>query len=798
MSWLSDVRVVDFSSGIAGPYCTKLFADGGADVIKVETPSGDPLRLWSASGTDLHGQDGALFQFLNASKRSVIGSPTDAAVLDLIAGADLLVEDLPIGAMDGLDLSARFPALTWLSITPFGRGGPWVHRPATEFTIQAESGSIGVRGTPDREPVQAGGRITEWLGGAFAAMPALAAVYHAQRTGQGEHIDLSLLETSNLTAALFNNLYWSLFGRPELVTPARSVETPSVEPTADGYVGFCTNSGQQFRDFLLLIERPDLLDDSELALMYGRLVRFKEWNEIVRAWTTQHTTAEIVERAAALRIPVAPVLNGNTVRHHEHLAACGIFVRDPTDTFTHPRPPYEITGQRPASGRRAPRLGEHTGRIEARTLRSPGIGNTGASPESTSDLPAASRPLPFSGLRILDLTSWWAGPVAAQLFACLGADVIHIESIQHPDGMRLAGGAFLGREQWWEYGAIFLAANTNKRGLTLDLNHPAGRDLMLRLLQQADVLLENFSPRVIDQFGLGWETVHALNPQLVMMRMPAFGLTGPWRDHVGFAQTMEQISGLAWITGHVDDQPRIPRGPCDPFAGVHGAFALLVALMARDASGNGQFVEVPMVEGALNAAAEQVVEFTAYGTLLERTGNRSPGVAPQGLYACRGTEQWLALSVATDAQWQALKHAVGRPPWAEGAALDTLAGRLAAHDRIDAGLRSWAANRRLDEAVDLLIAAGIPAAPVVDPRITSEHPQMRGRGFFEICDHPVIGNHPIPTLPFRFASIDHWLRTPAPTLGQHNREILGELGLHEAEIAALEEAGVIGSRPKGL
>ena len=260
--------------------------------------------------------------------------------------------------------------------------------------------------------------------------------------------------------------------------------------------------------------------------------------------------------------------------------------------------------------------------------------------------------------------------------------------------------------------------------------------------------------------------------------MPAFGISGPWRDHVGFAQTMEQFTGLAWVTGHADDQPRIQRGPCDPLAGMHGAFALLVALAERDATGRGVHVEVPMVEGALNAAAEQVIEHTAYGNLMGREGNRSAAAAPQGLYPCRGEDRWLALSVATDAHWQALKDELGRPAWADDACLDGRDGRRAAHDRIDAALRDWAAEQALEDAVARLIEAGVPAAPVFDPRQTSRHPQMAARGFFETCDHPVVGAHPMPMLPFRYASVERWLRTPAPTLGQHSEEILREvLGL---------------------
>ena len=774
---------------MAGPYCAKLLADAGADVIKVEPSGGDPMRRWSATGAVLGEEDGAFFRFLNASKRSVVGEPGDPTSLELLAGADLVVEDLPIGVLDVLELPRRFPALTWVSITPFGRGGPWGHRPATEFTVQAESGSIGYRGRPGRAPVHAGGRIAEWMGGAYAAVPALAAVQRARRTGNGAHIDVSWLEAMTAGSTHFADLYW----RTTRTSLVRYNETPSIEPSADGYVGFCTGAGQMFRDLLVLIERPDLLDDPELTTVAGRQMRLAEWTAILHAWTTRHTTAEIVERAAALHIPVAPINNGDTVRHNEHLVAREVFVRDPADTFTHPRPPYLISGQRPAASRPAPRLGEHTGCIEPRTRRDQ------QPPVEMPPSASGSLPLPLAGMRVLDLTAWWAGPSATHMLAALGADVIHIESIQRPDGARFAGGASMELPQWWEYSGLFLAMNSNKRGLTLNLSDPAGYGLMKRLIGVSDAILDNFSARVLPQFGLDWETVHAVNPRMIMVRMPGFGLDGPWRDYVGFAQTMEQLSGLAFITGHADEPPLVQRGPCDPFAGLHAAFALLVALAERDRTGEGRHVEVPMVEAALNLAAEQVIEFTAYGKLLQRMGNRSPGAAPQGLYACRGTEQWLALSVATEAQWAALKGVLGHPAWADDAALRTPSGRVAAHDRIDAGLERWAAERALADAVDQLIRAGVPAAPVVDPRFTSEQPQMAARGFYEACTHPVAGTHPTPTVPFRFRSVERWLRLSAPMLGQHNHEILGGLlGLRDEDIAVLEANGVIGTRPKGI
>jgi crotonobetainyl-CoA:carnitine CoA-transferase CaiB-like acyl-CoA transferase len=798
---LLGIRVLDFSAQIAGPYCSKLLADGGANVIKVESPAGDSLRRWSATGADLGGEDSALFTFLNAGKQSVVGTAAAPHVEALVAEADLVIEAHGLASDTGerLDvggLRAAHPSLVVLSITPYGLTGPWADRLATEFTLQAESGSIGMRGVMGREPFQAGGRISEWAAGAFGAAATLPALCRARATGRGEHIDLSILETANMVFTNFsetmNRLMNGSGSDPEHAFLAPSVETPSVEPTADGYVGFCTNSRQQFSDFLLLIERPDLQADEELAQFAGRLMRFDEWNRIMRDWLLKKTTAEIIERASSLRIPVAPIGNAETVQTHEHLLTRGVFGPDATGRFVQPRRPYRIDDVDPPGPRPAPRLGAHT-QSAAFPSERPARGAE----------PADRRP--FTGLRVLDMTAWWAGPAASHLLATFGAEVIHVESARRPDGLRMLGGMMAAHyEDWWEASPHFLYVNSNKLAITLDLDTPKGRELIERLVVACDAILENFTPRVLDQFGLSWERVKELNPNALMMRMPAFGLTGPWRDHTGFAQTMEQLSGLAWATGHVDDQPRIPRGPCDPVAAMHSTVALLVALAERTASGHGHHVESTMVESALNVAAEQLVEWSAYGNLMQREGNRSPLAAPQGLYPCAdghpGMESWLALSVATDDQWRALRLALGDPAWAMDARFDTRAGRREAHDAIDAHLREWTRTRPRAEIVAELRARRIPASEVADPcRLVQTNPQLQARRYFETPEHPVVGAMPLPSLPFRYASIDRWLRTPSPTLGQHNADVLcGILGLSRSDLLALEAEGVIGTRPAGL
>ena len=596
MDLLTDLQVVDCSSGIPGGYCAKLLGDAGADVVKVEGPDGDPLRRWTNqgywSGADPNAADGggALFQFLHFGHRSIVkatspfghGAGFDDELDALLGGADILITDAQGLAGDPVALHERYPQLVVVAITPYGLAGPYADRPFTEIILQAESGALAVRGHPSREPVQAGGRTMEWVSGLYAAVAALAATRVVRHGGPGELVDLSMSEVANTTGTTAADLMDSLRGRPNPETPGRSFETPSVEPTSDGYVGFNTNTRTQFDSFLLMIERPDLIEAGFWAPIANRIKNWEEWNGIIHDWTTEHTTAEVVALAAELRIPVAPVSDGPAVADLEQANARGSLFDDPSGTFRVPRRPWRIDGELAPPPRPAPRLGEHTGTVVPRPPKPPATHG----PE-----------LPLHGVKVVDLTAWWAGPSASAMLAALGADVVHVESVTRADGMRYTSGVSTDRDDWWEFSALFHTSNTNKRDLTLDLTRAEGRSLALRLIEQADLVVENYTPRVIEQFDLGWDVVHAANPRAVMVRMPAFGLDGPWRDRPGFAQTMEQVTGLAWLTGHVDDQPRIQRGPCDPNGGMHAVVGALVALELRDRNGVGSLVESTHVRG---------------------------------------------------------------------------------------------------------------------------------------------------------------------------------------------------------
>ena len=340
--------------------------------------------------------------------------------------------------------------------------------------------------------------------------------------------------------------------------------------------------------------------------------------------------------------------------------------------------------------------------------------------------------LPLSDIRVTDFTAFWAGPVATQFLGALGADVIKLEGVRRPDGMRFSAGRPPDWDQWWEWGPVFLCSNNNKRGISVELSTDAGRAIALELIAASDLVIENFSPRVMENFGLEWDAVSAANPRAVMVRMPAFGLDGPWRDRVGFAQTMEQATGMAWMTGHADGPPMIPRGVCDPIAGLHAAFAAVAALVIRDRDGTGMHVESTMVESALNVAAEMLVEYSRNGIEMRRNGNRGPGASPQGVYRCQGDDEWVALAAMDDAGrgWAGPPHRTARtrPPTSR------VAGRA---DEVDKLISAWAARRTVAEAVGALRAAGWQRRRWRHRRPARATRSCSTRGFWERVDHPL-------------------------------------------------------------
>ena len=783
------LTVVDLSTKIAGPYASKLFVDAGASCIKIEGRKGDPMRRWTASQQELDKHESSpLFQYLNAGKKSIVLDPRDAQdrarIARLAERADILFEDWGPGALETRGLSPDAwldanPHLSVVRISPWGQEGPWASRAANDFTLQAASGSVEYRGLPDREPVAAGGRIGDWVGGSFAAISALAAWRSARQIGEGQIVDLSVFEAIIQCFTVFGDM-GSQFSGGQL---ARSIELPSIEPTKDGHVGFCTISAQQWKDFCSMLGRQDVAEDPRYLDARERMKNLDFIQDMMHTWTREKTTDEIIELCELLRIPVAPIGNGRDLPNFDHMVERGSFERAPGG-FLQPRPPWRLETTTPVPIGRTPALDEDRDELLALL----------AKPSPPREPSFGQADLPFAGLRVVDLTAFWAGPYTTSILSDLGADVIKIESIQRPDGMRFA--TPIRNDILWEWSHVFHGVNPGKRDVTLRLDDDRGRRLVERLIEEADVVIENFSARVMPHFGLDAARIKSLNSRAIFVRMPAFGLDGPWRDRAGFAMTVEQVSGLAWVTGY-EDLPMVVRGVCDPLGSAHTVFALGLALEERRRTGLGQVVEVALVEPALAVAAEQVIEYSAFGMLLGRAGNKMPHAAPQGLFESRRPDERVAVSVTTDAEWRGLCRAIDANDWRLDASLSTREGRFAQHDMLCKRLASWIRTQGREEALERLLGEGVPASASINAHSLWPNAQLAHRQFFQTLKHPVTGETRYPSFPAIFPAFERDLhRSPPPTLGQHNREILqGELGISDREIEELEDQEIIGTRP---
>ena len=414
--------------------------------------------------------------------------------------------------------------------------------------------------------------------------------------------------------------------------------------------------------------------------------------------------------------------------------------------------------------------------------------------------------LPLEGLRVIDLTMWFAGPMGGRLLADMGAEVIKVESLGHIDPWR--GPAVITPElaermpetfasgKPYNRSAGFNLQNRNKLGITLDLRTEQGKDIFRRLVGISDVVLENYSPRVMDGFGLDYPALKEINPRIIMMSLPALGRTGPDRDYIAFGQTIDCMSGMAYLTGYPGEGPMLQSGISygDPLSGMNAAFAVLAAVHYRRRTGRGMHIDLSQVEGLVSFNADSVMDYTMNGRIRERVGNRHPAMAPHGCYRCRGEDSWVVISVPSDAVWERLGQAIGQPSWVEDSRFADVAGRYNHQDELDRLVEAWTVQYEHYEVMRILQQADIPAGPVLNAKELVEEPHLNERGLYETITHPETGTHPYVGMYARFSKTPGSIRTPAPCLGEHNRYVLGEmLGVSEEEIASLEELGIIGT-----
>jgi crotonobetainyl-CoA:carnitine CoA-transferase CaiB-like acyl-CoA transferase len=528
---LGHVRVLDLGTEIGVPLAARWLGDLGADVIKVESEAGDPLRYRGPfADDDRERHNGGLFDYVNSNKRSLVASLSDkddlALVHGLALGAELILEDLGPGGLEGLGLAPAelrhaSPRLSVIRLSSFGQTGPYADRPASGLTIQAAAGYVKQFGWPPSPPVQIGGRFDEYVAAVYTAAAAMTALAGLHRLG-GVDVDVSRMECAHSTLT-FPTVTRTILDK---LGAGRSMEPLlGVKQCRDGWAGINVLTPKHWADVCELFGLPEYTGRQEV-LRQGGADR-QAFEDRAEQWTRERSVADVVALFQERRIPAVPLHDGELILRSAQWREREFFSRDASrgGRFQHPSFPWRFGGTPARTYRPSPRLGEHSAEVR-RAGWVDRAGGSGQSLAATPRLPAAvaagdaaAQPLPLDGVRVLDLGTFWAGAGCTCYLGALGADVIKVESVQRPDGWRYNMASPALGPRWWERGR-YRAINLNKRDVTLDLARDAGRALFLELVKTADVVVENFAVRVMEKFGLGWDELHAANPRTVMIRMP--------------------------------------------------------------------------------------------------------------------------------------------------------------------------------------------------------------------------------------------------------------------------------------
>jgi crotonobetainyl-CoA:carnitine CoA-transferase CaiB-like acyl-CoA transferase len=793
MGALSHLRVVEVGSSPAASYCARLFADFGADVQKIEPPAGDPLRR--AAPLTPQGQS-AWFAFLNFNKSSVVLDASEASassrLADLIGACDVLVDGSDIDAADcpAIDLAAlkqRNPGLIHIETSWFGRDGPYAKFAATDSTIRALTGLVKLVGPEEGPPMHAPDFQTGILGGLWGFIAAASSVLGRMRDGCGRSHHLSIFEAS---IAVTEYIMFESFSRGDIMRrigvnrfwPTFPV---GIYETKQGWLGVTTVTPAQWRAFCEMLGLLDLRDDKTLFLGVDRLQHVEMIEGKILPRLKQRTAQEWFAEGLRRKIPIVPVPDIADLIADEEKRARGAIV--PIEIgeergFT-AGSMQRLTGTPPRHGGKVPAVGE--AQADAASIwpaRTPAPGTAGS--------------LPLAGIRVIDFSMGWAGPICTRTLADLGADVIKIEAIQYPDwwrGVDRRPAYVLGKE--YEKTVRYCIMNRNKRGITLDLTRDRGLNLAQRLVADADLVVDNYSVEVLPKLGLGYDIVSKLNPQLVMMSMSAFGAGSVRRDCRAYGSTLEQGSGLPSVVGDTGGPPVMSHTAFgDAVGGLNGCAAVLTALINAKLTGRGQFIDLSQIECMMPFAAPWIVAHSIDGKAPERYGNRHPDFVPHGCFRCAGEDNWIVVAVSDDAMWPKLAKLLGRADWADDAALKIAAGRRKIESEIEAAIAQWTSARAPDDAMAALQAAGVAAGVARMPIELLNDSHLHARGFIQEVDRAFVGKHPQPSLPFREGERPLAIRSAPPTLGEHNREILvGLLGLSDAEIEELARDGIIGT-----
>ena len=803
---LTGIRVLDFTEGVSGPYCTKLLADLGADVVKVERPeTGEIARnMPPFAGGEPGPERSLLFHYLNTNKRSLVLDLTATGpgeeLQSLLSRADVVVENFAPGTMDRLGigyqaLSRVNPRLVLTSISNFGQTGPYRDLPASELVLSAMGGLMALSGSTSKEPIKHGLMQAHYGAGAVAAYATIAGVLQQEQSDAGCWIDVSVQEVVASELVLTEPLYaWA--GGVQGRRPDLGDCLNNITECKDGHVVVQVTRAAMWSALVEMLKSEELADE-KFATPTLRVANRAELDRALRDPLAHRTKREIFDLAAQHRVLAGMVQDPRDLLDCPQLKARGYFaeVAHPvTGPLRHPGAPVRLNGTPWELRRRAPLLGEHTAEICAEARLPPG-----SRPETGPMSPAPSAG-PLAGLRVVDMSTVFAMPYLAAILADLGAEVIKVEA---PHRLELArrNATFTvlpdnqGGGRPWDQSGTFCNVNRGKRSCTLNLTTEQGRDIFRDLVKISDVVVESYTPRVLRNWGLTYASLREIQPRLVMISNTGYGHDGPWSELPVQGTSLEPMTGISHFTGYAGGRPwKAGQSYPDLVVMWHGLPAVLAAIRHVRKTGEGQWLDLGMYQACVSTIGEAILDYQVNGELGGRVGNRDLAGSVQGCYETRDPDRWACVTASSDEQWAALARLLDPQAWAPGGPPQSLAQARARHDEVDAAVGRWMAARTLTEAVTDLRTSGLAVGPVADQRDLMLDEHLRARNFYKPVVHPAgVGRRLLITRPWISTSLGEKIQGPAPILGDANHYVLHDLlGFSGDAIARLEGQGVTG------
>ena len=795
---LSAYRIVDLSDE-RGLFCGHILGQLGAEIVNVEPPGGhDRSPTWLA--------------YTRGHRSVELDLATEegkAALRSLVEGADAVIESADPGTWEaaglGFDeLSAINPALVWISMTAFGSHGPKAGYAATDLTIQAAAGTVDICGSPDRAPLRTAG-VTAWAhAGAEAAGGAVIALTEAQRSGLGQRVEVSAQRAYNLAG--FFTMQAEAVGHRRLHRDGggftiQGVNVPFVWKAADGYVSLTVALdpvNKSFLDRLLAFMKEEGFGTADITdrdwVKHLRLIRngdaptsdLQELVDSIAEFIESKSKGDLLAAALDRRLLLVPVSTLDDMLESPQMAHRG-FWQDETmpDGTTARLPKHLVLGTKGVD--EGPKLSPAVGADNDELL--------GTARERAHLEGVEPGDLPLAGLKVLDFMWVMAGPTSTGVLAQYGATVVRVENAARIDGVRLLT-PYYGGKPGREKSAAFAAINAGKLSITLDPNNEQAREVIYDLVRWADVVTESFSPRAMRGWGLDYDSLKKIKPDLIMLSSCLFGQDGPYAYMAGYGTMGGAIGGLVQPTGWPD---RPPIGPYGAYTDVCSpritATTLVAAVDHRNRTGEGTYIDQSQIEASLHYMAPAILDHQINGTDWDRLGNADAGMSPHGIYPSAGEDEWVAVAVRNEQDWAALCGVLGRDDWTSSADLASMDARLARSSEIDEAISAWTAARTPQRAEAELQAVGVPSHAVAHAGSPPD-PQL------EHLQHTVVLPHEGQDDRVVERTRIELTRTPpdphhVPALGQHTEQVLREiLGYDDARVDELRLSGALGGEPE--